>query len=49
MEIAALFSGVCKVNAAIGVQLLVDLFGADMIINSERQGGWIRALIYSIP
>ena len=34
MEIAALFSGVCKVNAAIGVQLLVGLFGADMIINS---------------
>ena len=39
MEIAALFSGVCKVNAAIGVQLLVDLFGADMIINSGTAGG----------
>ena len=39
MEIAALFSGVCKVNAAIGVQLLVGLFGADMIINSGTAGG----------
>ena len=39
MEIAALFSGVYKVNAAIGVQLLVDLFGADMIINSGTAGG----------
>ena len=39
MEIAALFSGVCKVNAAIGVQLLVDLFSADMIINSGTAGG----------
>ncbi|HJD37125.1 MAG TPA: 5'-methylthioadenosine/adenosylhomocysteine nucleosidase [Candidatus Blautia ornithocaccae] len=39
MEVVALFSGVCKVNAAIGVQLLVDLFGADMIINSGTAGG----------
>ena len=39
MEIAALFSGVCKVNAAIGSQLLIDVFGADMIINSGTAGG----------
>lgn len=39
MEIAALFSGVCKVNAAIGSQLLIDVFGVDMIINSGTAGG----------
>ena len=39
IEIIALFSGVCKVNAAIGTQLLVDAFSADMIINSGTAGG----------
>lgn len=39
IEVIALFSGVCKVNAAIGTQLLVDLFSADMIINSGTAGG----------
>ena len=39
IEVIALFSGVCKVNAAIGTQLLIDVFGADMIINSGTAGG----------
>ena len=39
MEVVALFSGVCKVNAAIGSQLLIDVFGVDMIINSGTAGG----------
>ena len=39
IEVIALFSGVCKVNAAIGTQLLVDAFSADMIINSGTAGG----------
>ena len=39
IEVIALFSGVCKVNADIGTQLLVDLFSADMIINSGTAGG----------
>ena len=39
IEVIALFSGVCKVNAAIGTQLLVDLFSADMLINSGTAGG----------
>ena len=39
IEVIALLSGVCKVNAAIGTQLLVDLFSADMIINSGTAGG----------
>lgn len=39
MEVIALFSGVCKVNAAIASQLLIDMFGADIIINSGTAGG----------
>ena len=39
IEVIALFSGVCKVNTAIGTQLLVDAFSADMIINSGTAGG----------
>lgn len=39
IEVIALFSGVCKVNAAIGTQILIDVFGADMIINSGTAGG----------
>lgn len=39
LEVTALFSGVCKVNAAIGAQLLLDVFGVDMIINSGTAGG----------
>lgn len=38
-EIVALFSGVCKVNAAIASQLLIDVFGVDKIINSGTAGG----------
>lgn len=39
IEVAALFSGVCKVNAAIATQLLIDVFGTDIIINSGTAGG----------
>lgn len=39
LEIVALFSGVCKVNAAIASQLLIDVFCVDMIINSGTAGG----------
>lgn len=38
-EVIALFSGVCKVNAAIAAQLLIDVFGVDIIINSGTAGG----------
>ena len=38
VEVVALFSGVCKVNAAIAAQLLIDLFGAELIVNA-RNGG----------
>lgn len=39
LEVVALFSGVCKVNAAIASQLLIDVFGVDIIINSGTAGG----------
>ena len=38
-EVVALFSGVCKVNAAIAAQLLIDVFCVDIIINSGTAGG----------
>lgn len=44
METVVLFSGVCKVNAAIASQLLIDLFGVDAIINAGTAGGLDPAL-----
>ena len=38
-EIVALYSGVCKVNAAIAAQLLIDHFNVDSIINAGTAGG----------
>lgn len=38
-EAVALFSGVCKVNAAIASQILIDIFGVNAIINSGVAGG----------
>ena len=39
VEVVALFSGVCKVNAAIASQLLIDVFGVGRIINAGTAGG----------
>lgn len=39
VETVVLFSGVCKVNAAIASQILIDRFGVDRIINSGTAGG----------
>lgn len=39
VQTAALFSGVCKVNAAIAAQVLIDRFGVDILINSGTAGG----------
>lgn len=39
MAVVALFSGVCKVNAAIAAQILIDQYGADIIINAGTAGG----------
>ena len=34
-----LYSGVCKVNAAIAAQLLIDTYRADAVINAGTAGG----------
>ena len=38
-EIIFLYSGVCKVNAAIATQILIDEFKVDAVINSGVAGG----------
>lgn len=39
IDIVTLFSGVCKVTAAIASQILIDSFGVDAIINAGTAGG----------
>lgn len=39
VNVTAVYSGVCKVNAAIAAQLLIDIFRADLIINAGTAGG----------
>ena len=39
IEAVVLYSGVCKVNAAVAAQLLIDLFQVDCIINAGTAGG----------
>ena len=38
-EVVALYSGVCKVNAAIAALLLIEKFGAEAVINAGTAGG----------
>lgn len=38
-EVVAVFSGVCKVNAAIATQVLLDTFHVDAVINAGTAGG----------
>ena len=40
----ALFSGVCKVNAAIAAQILIDTFQVDAVINAGTAGGMAEEL-----
>ena len=39
VPVAALFCGVCKVNAAVAAQVLIDNYGVDLIINAGTAGG----------
>lgn len=39
VDTVTLFSGVCKVNAAIATQILIDTYGCNMIINAGTAGG----------
>lgn len=38
-DVTAAYSGVCKVNAAVAAQLLIDHFQTDIIINAGTAGG----------
>lgn len=38
-DVVAVYSGVCKVNAAIAAQLLIDIFEVDSMINAGTAGG----------
>ena len=44
VNIVTLFSGVCKVNAAIAAQIMIDWFECDVIINAGTAGGMISGL-----
>ena len=39
IDVVVLFCGVCKVNAAIAAQILIDTYGVNVIINSGTAGG----------
>ena len=39
MQVVTLFSGVCKVNAAIATQILIDHFNVNIVINAGTAGG----------
>lgn len=39
MPIVIVYSGVCKVNAAIACQLMIDLFSPEIIVNAGTAGG----------
>lgn len=44
VEVAVLYSGVCKVNAAIATQVLISNYGVDVIINAGTAGGMDECL-----
>lgn len=39
IDIVTLFSGVCKVNAAIATQILIDTYHVNLVINAGTAGG----------
>ncbi len=39
LKVVALYSGVCKVNAAIASQIMIDDFGVSILINAGTAGG----------
>lgn len=44
IDIVTLFCGVCKVNAAIATQLLIDCYNVNSIINAGTCGGMVNDL-----
>ena len=44
VQIVTLFSGVCKTNAAIATQILIDNYDCNMIINAGTAGGMDKTI-----
>lgn len=44
VDIVVLFCGVCKTNAAIATQILIDIYNVDLIINAGTAGGMDKKL-----
>lgn len=44
IPVAAVYSGVCKVNAAIAAQVLIDCFQVEAVINAGTAGGMEESL-----
>lgn len=44
VDVTAVFSGVCKVNAAIAAQLLIERFGAELVLNAGTASGMAPSL-----
>lgn len=44
VDIVTLFSGVCKVNAAVATQILIDTYGCEAVINAGVAGGMDESL-----
>ena len=44
VNVVTLYSGVCKVNAAIATQILIDTYKVDVIINAGTAGGMDNCL-----
>jgi adenosylhomocysteine nucleosidase len=44
LPVAAVYSGVCKVNAAIATQILIHVFGVNTLINSGTAGGMAKEI-----
>lgn len=44
IEVVALSCGVCKVNAAIATQILIDTYGCNIVINGGTAGGMDKGI-----
>ena len=42
IRVVVLYSGVCKVNAAIAAQILIDTYHVDIVLNAGTAGGMAR-------
>ena len=48
-DVAAVYCGVCKVNAAAAAQIMIDCYGADTVISAGASGGMAEELHSSSP